>query len=1133
MKRLYAALAVFGIILLAPSRNFATTPGGPDSLEVKKEMAHQLPAFAKQLSDGFSRSEMMESLNTKAPPDKWETLGSKQNTYSFPELDRQLNEEFEKAASNYGDLGATTDTEFAAQLMVKLNAYEANDKVKKARKVLNKAISLGNFIKKLTGNDMVSFPLVLSDTISNNVYTVIFNKMELFPTYTQLEVMVRIWIPSKNRELFFGSPNIKFTKTGGFVGDVKLGLYAELPIVFGQDKAAMILNKWEQVGSGENVQDVGTYVVVDCDGFVEMGLEADWIMSRDWVIPVDEFGDPQSSGRVEAHIQTIVHDWNDILIDFTLPDFVISSMPDVTFNLENAILDFSDFRNSHNMVFPASYSQDHLLPGNPNVWRGVYFKNIEVMLPRQFSRRNCEPSETDPADNCRFTFGVEDLLIDELGVSGYFYGENIFPIDEGKMQTWKYSLDHLELDIVVNEVVAFGFGGEVGIPVAKQNKPFGYSAYRNIENDTYSFSVINRSDMEFSFLQAFDVAIDSSSKLNVFVTPDDFIPTAELTGSFSINAKFSPDDSDDDAMIELVGLEFTKLLVRSEAPKLSIDANGGSISLTTGLKLAKLPVSLSDIMLAPKPDAPELIELSFSVNVNFMGEADGGFAATTNFGIITRLETGIAGPEQDPIDVWVFDHLEFNSAEIEMQFSDHLRIEGYVEIFNAHPTYGKGFNGTLTIDVIDKITVDVHAIFGNTGTFSYWNVDGMVESDDWGIPLFGPIQANGFGGGVYHNMRMVGVSPVPENVPGVSLTGAQYEPDQSVKLGLKAIVGLTATSDAMDGVVTFEIVFGQNMNLLEILFYGRMDFVVPEEIANAVDKIKSKVDQLGLSQEETENQTHNEIEEISEDVLAGAFVMRMNFEEGLEFQATFEAIIDVADHFLVGNGVVDIFFSDPQDRWHIYVGGYSNGAVTIPVMNEEDEVSIYPVQVTITYENDPNDTSDDIVVQASAYFLMGNDIPGAPPLDPAAAAFFGIQDNREDLGDNAALGTGFAFGANVHFHIFYKKANKRYVTLEGGAGFDFALLKYNSGSVCSLSGTSPHGLKYWRATGNIWAYLAAYGKWWGVNFNTGVGLMLAGDGPNPSSFHVNALLDFGIFNLHLEKDIGTECGTVQGGVDNS
>ena len=151
---------------------------------------------------------------------------------------------------------------------------------------------------------------------------------------------------------------------------------------------------------------------------------------------------------------------------------------------------------------------------------------------------------------------------------------------------------------------------------------------------------------------------------------------------------------------------------------------------------------------------------------------------------------------------------------------------------------------------------------------------------------------------------------------------------------------------------------------------------------------------------------------------------------------------------------------------------------------------------------------------------------------PAAAAVFGIQDNRDDLGDSAALGTGFAFGANVHFHIFYQKAAKRYLTLEGGAGFDFALLKYNEGSVCSLSGTSPHGLKYWRASGNIWAYLAAYGKWWGVNFNTALGVMLAGDGPRPSSFHIDAFLDFGIFDLHLQKDIGTECGAVAGGNNN-
>ncbi len=1128
MTRFFFSLFIAAIFLLLTPKNEAFATVFPDSLSMQKEVIENLPALAKRLSFGFSNSDFLNPVESFSADNRaGEYVFPK---FDFPDLDARLAESLMRSEGEAGALGSTPDTEFVAELMVKLDVYNAHEKVKKARKLLDKAISLGNFIKKLTGDDLVSFPLVLNDTISNNVYSVIFNKMELYPTYTELEVIVRIWAPAQNREIFFGSPNIKFTKTGGFVGDVKLGLYAELPIVFGQNKAALILNNWQPAQPGQYSGDTGTYVVIDCDGFVEMGLEADFIMSRDWVIPTDDAGDPLSEGRVTAHVQTIVHDWNDMLFDFSLPDFVVTAMPDVAFNLQNAVLDFSDFRNSFNMAFPATYHHENLLPGNPNLWRGVYIKNLDVILPPQFSKRNC--SEAGAEENCRFSFGAKDLLIDEQGVSGYFYAENIFTIDDGKMDTWKFSLDRIEIDIVVNDVMAFGFAGEVGIPVAKQNKPFAYSAFRNIENDTYSFSVITRSDMEFSFLQAVDVAIDSSSKLNVVVTPDAFIPTAELTGSLAINARFDPEEDGEDSMIELVGLEFTKLLVRTQSPKLSLDANGGSIALNTGLNLAGLPVSVSDIMLQAVPGGQDQVELRFNVNVNFMGEQDGGFAATTNFGIVGRLEENINGLDQHPVDVWVYDHLEFNAVDLYMEFSDKLILDGSVEIFRNDAIYGKGYQGTLTVNIIDKFTIQASAIFGNTGNFSYWNFDALFESDDWGVPLFGPIEANGFGGGAYHNMRMVGIEPVAENDTGVSLTGAQYVPDQEVKLGLKAIMSLTSTGGSMDGVVTFEIVFGQNMNLMEILFYGRMDFVVPESISNGVDRIKGKLDQLNLTREETELKTEEALSIQSEDILAGAFLMRMNFESGLEFQATFEAQMDVADHFLVGNGVVDIFFSVPEDRWHLYIGGYSNGAVTIPVLDQEDEISIYPVQVTITYENDPNTDDDDIVVQASAYFLMGNDIPGPPPLDPAAAAVFGVQDNREDLGDSAALGTGFAFGASVYFHIFYQKAAQRYFTLEGGAGFDFALLKYGEGSVCSLSGTSPHGLKYWRATGNIWAYLAAYGKWWGVNFNTALGVLLAGDGPKPSAFHIDAFLDFGIFDLHLEKDIGTECGVVAGGNNN-
>ena len=720
MKKYVLSLFLLVIVFWLTPKNQAFATPVPDSISLQKEVLENLPVLVKRLGAGLSNSGVI-TTTTSVPKEAKDLIPFSQ--FDLPELDERLNAAFDRSKSTLGNYGDTPDAEFTAQLMVKLNAYNANGKVKKARKVLDKAISLGNFIKKLTGDDMVSFPLVLSDTISNNVYSVIFNKMELYPAYTELEVMVRIWVPSQNREIFFGAPDIKFTKTGGFVGEVKLGLYAELPIVFGQNKAALILNKWQPAGTGQSAGDTGTYVVIDCDGFVEMGLEADFVMSREWVIPTDNVGNPLDEGRVTAHVQTIIYDWNDMLIDLTLPDFAITGLPDVAFNLHNAVLDFSDFRNSYNMVFPKTYNDQTLMPGNSNLWRGVYIKNLEVMLPPQFSKRNCQSS--GPGEHCRFTFGTEDLLIDESGVSGYFYVENVFALDDGKMDTWKFSLDHIEIDVVVNEVMAFGFGGEVGIPVAKQEKPFGYAAFRNIENDTYSFSVITRSDMEFSFLQAVDVAIDSSSKLNVVVTSDAFIPTAELTGSLSINAKFDPTDEGEDNIVELVGLDFTKLLVRTESPKLSIDANGGNIALTSGLNLAGLPVSISDVMLSGVPGESDQIELSFNVNVNFLGEEDGGFAATTNFGIVGRLEEEVDGVDQVPTDVWVYDHLEFNAAEIHMQFSDKLTLDGFVEVFHNDAVYGKGYQGNLTVNIIDKFTIQASAIFGNTGQYNYWNFDAL------------------------------------------------------------------------------------------------------------------------------------------------------------------------------------------------------------------------------------------------------------------------------------------------------------------------------------------------------------------------------------------------------------------------
>lgn len=1038
---------------------------------------------------------------------KSEQLNGRDLKYQFPGLDEEL-EKIEKKGDIYlsfneiGDLNSSGDN--MSDIFVAIGSGDVNENVRKARRAVQQAIEAGGFIRKLTGEDLVSLPLVLSDTISNVVYNMTISKMQLKTTHTELEIILGIEIPNQNFSLYFGAPNIKFTKEGGIVGDATLGLYSDVAIPIANQKSALVLRAYEE---GPNGLPLGTFVTIDCDGFKEMAVKADLIFSRDWIVPVDNNGDVLPTGRVKGTFQTILTDWNDLLIDnLTLPNFALKSFDDIAFNITNAVFDFSDFRNGQNVNFPPLYAQQNLLPGNASLWRGVYFENVEIVLPKQFTLKNCNAS-----NNCRVKVGANDLLIDPNGVSAEFYAQNIFGINDGEMDKWRWSLDQISVNVVASDVTGFGFEGEIGVPIAKETTPFGYTAYFDLGLQEYNFSILNPSNMEFPLWQAGQVTIAAGSKLEITATPTKFEPVAILNGSVDINAKFDLADSEE--MVKLVGLQFQKLKLQTQAPYIGLDT-GGSMSLSTGLTVANFPVSIANPSI--QSTAGGGVELKLGVAINLMSQTNGGFAASTDVSLFGDMDASQA------LHIWKYSSMQINSATVAISLPK-LDLEGQIDIFRNDPDYGNGFHGSLSVDVLDgKFEMDAETYFGNVNNYRYWYFDVKVQSNALSIPLYPPVVINGFGGGAYHHMKMASFTANPDP----DKTGVKYVPSQSVALGLKASVLLSSVEGTLDGEATLEMVFGSGMSLQDIVFYGKAELATDNIGQGLLD---NRISKFLMNQQQTRTQDDAESQNPLGKISAALF-MRMNFTAGFELQGTFNTYLNAGNGIIVGSGSADLLLSTPQNKWHLYIGGYSDGSITVQQLS--NTVTLYPVSVSIQYENDPNDPNDDIQVSASAYFLTGNDIPGPPPLDPQAAAVFGVNNsNRGGLGGTPALGTGFAFGAAANFNFTYTKTpNKRYVNLSGGVGFDISLLKYANGTTCSLSNTSPHGLKHWRANGNLWTFMNASGKWKvGVTipFNVSLGVLLQADVPKPSYFNgqVALQLPFGI-NVPFGVSVGQQCGTV-------
>jgi hypothetical protein len=1066
-----------------------------------------------------------------------------QTRFTFPALDQQL-DSAARVPPPPGD-------PLLDELLALESATQNLETLQRARDLVGRARAAGNFLRRLDSLAFAEFPVVLADTVSNVPIAIVFNDLRLYPAYAQLAVVVEMQLPQRRLggedyvHLYFGTPDLKLSHDGGIVGDATLGLYGDVPIGTGNPDRFGFVLRGQQTGADGRSQ--GTFVRIDCDGFVEMGLAAEVYFSRDWIVPVGPAGSPQATGRVRGEIQTVVTDWNDLLVELSLPDFALAQYDDIAFHLAGAVFDFSDYRNSPNVVFPPAYAERHLLPENPNLWRGVYIQQLEIALPAPFTNRDCAQAPQPPpqlsptTDNappnntCRTRAGVEHLLIDPQGVSGRFSAENVLAPDEGNMDGWRFSVADLEVEVVTSEVVGFGFGGEVGIPVARESRPFRYAAFVNIPDRSYAFSLQTEDSYEFPLFQLGEVAIDSASYIEVVAQPDRFQPTAVLYGHAAVRARWQ--EADDPANDELetepdrivfdaVRLDFGGLRLTTQAPYLDLQP-GGYFAFSNELRLVNFPVSIATPALQPL--AGGRVRLGIGVSLNLMEQEDGGFAASCGVGLVGKLTT------TDGYHRWRYEKLELDSIAVAIHLTK-VKIDGKAVIFRDDPTYGRGWQGNLHVDILDgQFSLDLNALFGRT-THKYWYVDGMATGDAIRVYLVpGVLYVNGFGGGAYYRMKMAGLGAPGEALfgPGVVSSGVRYVPDAAVTLGVKASVRMRTEVELLTSVSTFEMAF-TGTGLQEVLYYGRAEIAAPElEIAGGgiTGALQDRLDLLGKDRATVRAQDSAAVSNPSNAILTTAF-LRMNFTNGFEYQGTTRVYLDAAEGTITGTGGIDLLFSAPQDRWHIYIGGYENQSITAG-----DGAPLPPVSVGIYYENDPDLPGDDIYLEVGAYLLTGNDIPGPPPLHPAAAAYFGTSsaasNNRAALAGPAALGTGFAFGAyalvDLDVDLYKTKKNgtkkkKGWFRAEVGTGFDLSLLHYGSTTYCSQSGDSPHGHHGWRATGRIWAYVDGRVKWGLLRKNLSLGLLLDADVPRPSYFLVYLKFRILFIDVDVEVPVGEPCG---------
>lgn len=905
-----------------------------------------------------------------------------------------------------------------------------------------------NVTDLLETKSLSMLPLGIKKTIGGIQYMLGISNAKFTPEYTELTAFVRIILPQidslgKQKELFFGANNIKLSHKGGLVGDTNLVLLGDFPMKLFGDKALLVLKGGMDMQTGE-IQNK-TYVTIDCNGFKELGITADVEFSRTIIEPVGTNNEAlDSKQRVKGSFKTIVSNWNDILIEISLPNFQLTNYKGTCFQLNKAVIDLSDLHNSKDIKWPKNYEKDYLVAGNEQLWRGLYVQSLKIILPPEFKNKD---------SNERIVFKATDLLIDRMGVSGNFSADNVLDLGKGTASGWQFSVTHIEMGFRANSLTSAGFEGGIVLPVtdtSMQCTPgvateLGYKAIINPIDNEYLLKAEIKNDICFQLFKA-NATLEKNSYVELKVKEGVFLPKAVLYGSLAIKGsnKTVPATEDTKETVNFKGITFQNLQLQTVVPYIKADYFGYKNTIESGATVSNFPITINEIALIAD-DVSASLKIDMAINLmkdQFHGE--------TKFYVVGKFAAN------EGIHKWKFDHLKFEEIKLAADLGG-VKFKGSITIMDNDPIYGNGFKGMLGADFTGGISVEANAIFGST-SFRYWYVDAVA--DNLNIPA-GAITFKGFGGGASYRMKKDGFSS--KSVA----SGSNYVPDFESGLGVKAMIKFagSATTDSFWGGAGFEIAFNSRAGINRVSIYGEGHVMQPFEIPGA-EKLKEALKAVAaneslLSQVALESLKTSNLSKAAELLYPNDVKQSMgiNAFAAIEYDfrsstlhGSFDVYIDTPGGFIKGRasqnraGWAVLHFA--PDKWYIRLG--------TPTDRLGLKMAIGPIEV-----------------EAGGYFMIGDDIPASPPPPSIVAQILKLDSGSLDYtrSENASAlgsGKGFAFGSDFSMKTGDMKFLIFYANFQAGLGFDIMVKDYGA---AQCKGSGQIGINGWYANGQSYAYL--------------------------------------------------------------
>lgn len=798
------------------------------------------------------------------------------------------------------------------------------------------------------------------------------------------------------------------------------GLGGEGQITLGQDVSVDLSNYVELTFNANQ-----TYLEFDCEGVTSAHVDGEMVFDRDLLLPVVGGNIQGGNAKVSASFSVEIeqdHNWMVENASLSPSDFTTPATRGFIFSASNIKFDHSDLANPAGMqnAFPNNY------PNTSNTWKGLYIQNISCELPEGFEQGN------NP-----LTVEANHLFIDKFGFTGEINGQDLVDFNSGELDGWKFSLDDFDLNVLNSGLQSGSFAGDIRLPISET--AIGYDVTISApqdDNSTVDFEFIleDLPDLEVNMWQA-ELVLENST-ISVEKQGDNYSVGATLNGYISLGWGSGDNLNNSSASsFNLPSVEFSGLEIGGgNVPSIQ----NGSFGIVNNMQgsCATFPITLSEI------------------NFNFNGPEVGIKFVELGF-TLANMENGLSGNADFTIwgewkgnqGLYKYDRTQLNAIHIEADLVA-ATIVGDIEIYQEDQVYGNGFRGHVSATVnMTGTAIDITLQAGKTigqNPYRYFYFDGLVDMGNFGIPLGASgVALYGFGGGMWYNMSRSSqyseANPMSvdeydgggynEDV-GSSESGVVYTPSKN-KVGFKASVlfGLYPTRNVFNG----DVEFGMQMDVadlsLELVYMSGNGYIM---------------------------QTPTGDRDVGSSVIAATVDIVIEPQKPM-FHCLAAIEVNLGNVVEAGAALELHFETLPDDSklWYVKVGKWNEQSVAAQDEPWEDDMR-FRIEVDLK------------VVQAvfHGYFMVGNDIPGLPPLPKVIRDNLGIiSDDRDPLvGNNPAL--GLAMGAGIYVDIELEFAIF-YADVEFAFGADVIIKDFGQ---VECGDIDPIGINGWYAKGQAYGY---------------------------------------------------------------